>query len=333
MKLSYYYYSHLNRQLSPEDQAQVLAPKSRSMLGLAIELDELLILAEDVCRRQKDPLFVLRTALKTLPPGHGVLGLLVQSYATLGEACSSGYRFQHLSRSAMHSYLEYTGNRVLSCVDMEDYDPENVAIMVEYYQGSLVAIANYLVDGNHPVCAQEIHFMHTPRAPVARYQKLFGCERIYFSQPSNRIMFARSIMDLPIERGDGGAKQVLLTEAKAQLNSLLGQHSLSERVRQLLLAPRTFIPLSMAGCARELNLTESTLKRRLQKESTSYKAIMDDILANLAKQYLINDAQSIQEISIALGFSDRSAFARFFKRWVGMSPLQYRQQQVVSIDQ
>ncbi len=326
MKLSYDYYKHLSRQLSPEHKENLLAPKSRSLLGLSIELDELLALAEEFCTVQKDRLFVLRTALKTLPPGHGILGLLVQSYATLGEACSSGYRFQHLSRSGMHSHLTYEEKRVLSRVDIDGYEAETVAIMVEYYQGSLVAIANYLVDTREPIRAQEIHFMHKPRAPIANYKTLFGCERIYFSQPSNTLIFARSIMDLAIERADGGAKQALLAEAKAQLSSLLDQYSLSDRIRQLLLAQQPFHNLSMTDCAAQLNVTESTLKRRLQNEATHYKAILDEVLADLAKKYLSDDEQSIQDISILLGFSDRSAFARSFKRWSGMSPLQYRKQ-------
>lgn len=326
MKLSWYYYKHLYSQLSPENKAHAIKPKSTGLVGLSIESEEFLALANTFSNLQKDPVFVLRTALKSLPQGHGILGLLVQSCETLGDACSSGYRFQYLSRDGMHSRLEYEEKKVASIVDMNEQDPEKTGVLVEYYQGSLVAIANYLTDSAEPICVKEIYFMHKPRAPLSVYKTLFSCDNIHFSQGVNKITFSRDIMDYPIERADGGAKQVLLKEAKAQLNSLLGRHQLAEKIRRLLLEQQPFSSLSIVECADALNLSGSTLKRRLQSEGTNYKTILDEVLESLAKQYLSEEEKTIQEISLLLGFSDRSAFARSFKRWQGMSPLQYRQQ-------
>jgi len=311
-------------QLSSKSKSEVAKPNRSSLLVPSLDYRELLKFADSCAALEQDPLFVVRTALKTLPAGHGILGLLVQSCETLGAACAVGYRFQHLSRSSMHSQLDYQEKKVISTVSMDDYDPEEVGVLVEYFQGSLIAIASYLIESDEPIQPLEIQFMHQPRAPLASYQRLFNCENISFSQPCNKIIFNRKIMDYPIERADLGAKQVLLQEAKAQLTSLLGRQLQSERVKALLLDQSPFSRLSISECAEKLQLKESSLKRHLQNEGTNYKTIMDKVLESLAKQYLANEDDSIQDISQRLGFSDRSAFARSFKRWSGESPLEYR---------
>lgn len=324
MKLSNYYYKHLMGQLGPKNKSEVKKPNRSNLLAPSIDYKELLKFADACSTIEKDPLYVVRTALKSLPAGHGILGLLVQSCETLGAACAVGYRFQHLSRSGMHSQLDYHENKVSSTVSMDGHDPEEVGVLVEYFQGSLIAIASYLVESDEPIQPLAIQFMHQPRAPIASYQRLFNCENISFSQPCNKITFNRKIMDCPIERADLGAKHVLLQEAKTQLTSLLGRKLQSERIKALLLEQSPFNRLSIAECAEKLQLKESSLKRHLQNEGTNYKTIMNSVLENLAKQYLANEEYSIQYISQQLGFSDRSAFARSFKRWSGESPLEYR---------
>ena len=74
-----------------------------------------------------------------------------------------------------------------------------------------------------------------------------------------------------------------------------------------------------------LKVSESTLKRRLLEEGSSYQLVLDGVREDQARQLLQQTSLSIQQISESLGFSNRSAFARSFRNWTGLSPLQYRQ--------
>jgi AraC-like DNA-binding protein len=68
------------------------------------------------------------------------------------------------------------------------------------------------------------------------------------------------------------------------------------------------------------------LIRLLADQRLSFKQIRDHELLALAQQAL--SAQSrISAIAERLGFSDESAFSKAFRRWSGMSPGQYREQQ------
>lgn len=329
LKISSYYYKHLLKRLTAANKKAVTESvklsKIANTLGLSVSLDVFNDLALSCSEIEQDPLFVLRTAAKSLPPGHGVLGLLVQSCNTLGEACTYGYKYQHLTRNGLHSSLSYEDGIVSSRIDTDHHDPQSIGMLVEYCQASLYAIANYLVDSSTPIQIKEIHFMHPPQGPISEYKKILETDNVLFSQNENKIIFAREIMDYPIERSDSGAMQALLQEAKTQLNSLNSAESFENRVRSLLLDQNTFNNKTQVRCAQLLKMSESTLKRRLLEEGVSYKSILDDVRVHYARQLLADASLSIQSISEMLDFSNRSAFARSFRNSTGLSPLQYRQ--------
>lgn len=77
--------------------------------------------------------------------------------------------------------------------------------------------------------------------------------------------------------------------------------------------------------AESLNMTPSALRRRLKNEGQSFQMVKDRLRCDLAIECLCHTAQSIEEISGELGFSEASAFHRAFKKWTGASPGEYRQ--------
>lgn len=69
-----------------------------------------------------------------------------------------------------------------------------------------------------------------------------------------------------------------------------------------------------------------------QHLSTTVKKVTNKTLTDLISSFIIRDAQAklrstemtIQEIAYSLNFSDISFFGKYFKRYTGMSPKQYR---------
>jgi AraC-like DNA-binding protein len=78
-----------------------------------------------------------------------------------------------------------------------------------------------------------------------------------------------------------------------------------------------------------LNTTARTLNDACKKfgERSASDIIQDQILLE-AKRCLLHHRQSIKEICFSIGFDDPSYFTRFFKKHTGLSPQQFKEQEL-----
>ena len=82
---------------------------------------------------------------------------------------------------------------------------------------------------------------------------------------------------------------------------------------------------SFASMAAQLHMSESSLRRRLQGESTSYQQLKDEVRCQVAIDKLLNEDARIADLSDYLGFTEPSSFVRSFKNWTGETPRSYRE--------
>lgn len=83
--------------------------------------------------------------------------------------------------------------------------------------------------------------------------------------------------------------------------------------------------ISEAIVAEALHMTPRNLHRRLSKEDTSFKLLLNEVRQDLALQYIKDRSLTLTEISFMLGFSEVSSFSRAFKNWTGRAPSSLRQ--------
>jgi AraC-like DNA-binding protein len=99
---------------------------------------------------------------------------------------------------------------------------------------------------------------------------------------------------------------------------------LSAKVRRRL---RQFLPGDVPDfdkLADELHMTPATMRRRLHEEGESYQTIKDQLRRDIAIGYLSHSDRTVMDIALELGFSERSAFHRAFRKWTGASPGEFR---------
>jgi AraC-like DNA-binding protein len=71
-------------------------------------------------------------------------------------------------------------------------------------------------------------------------------------------------------------------------------------------------------------MSESSLRRRLQSEQTSYQAIKDEVRCEVAIDKLLHEDARVADLAELLGFTEASSFVRSFKSWTGHTPKSYR---------
>lgn len=156
------------------------------------------------------------------------------------------------------------------------------------------------------------------------FQQLFSCP-IDYGANGNRIYYSNQDLRQPFP----SANRELALKNDEAIHSYflaLSQPSFSKKVSEEIAIAMTLGNPDRDTVARTFHMSSRSLQRKLREEGTSFSEQVELFRRELAQKYLSSPQLSILEISFRLGFKDPSNFTRACKRWYGVSPLQYRQQ-------
>lgn len=160
------------------------------------------------------------------------------------------------------------------------------------------------------------------------YQTRF-CSHIDYHSAHTRLYFSADYLAFSIKQDANTWYQFLQGTPDNLLVRFKNPNALSRQIRQLLLQQHPSHWLELPQLAQHLNMSQATIQRRLKREGLNYQQLKNEIRRDLAIQWLSVNTYSMQEISERLNFHDPSAFHRAFKKWTGISPGAYRQQQLL----
>lgn len=246
----------------------------------------------------------------------GLVGLGMMASPTLADAMRFGMTFQRHAGALLDYTLQAVGEHVELTVEPRFYEPEVVMFYVEEALSSALQLVRHLTA--RPLVPQQIRLAYPEPCHGHRYAAIFGCP-VHFNQPANGIRFDLAWLTIPLATADAGVRlevDRLLTDrdAKDQLRSDLVE-AVQQSLRKQLQAPP-----AMATLAAELNLSDRTLRRRLDAAGLTYQGIIDDLRRAQALILLAQPGSTMMTIAQAIGFSDAREFRRSFKRWTGLSP-------------
>lgn len=141
----------------------------------------------------------------------------------------------------------------------------------------------------------------------------------------NAIMVRSDDADRPLPTYDAQLVRMLDDQCRIRLQRLRTA-SLGDQVRQHLHGPLGLVA-SLDEIARALSLSPRSLRRKLDQEGTSFRTLVEDERRQIALQFLRSSEMKLDELAIHLGYTDTASFTRAFRRWMGCSPGEYRQQQ------
>jgi len=247
---------------------------------------------------------------------HSVLGC-----KTLGHALDRSLRFYALILDDISGTLMRDAKEARIVLHERDAGAIRRVFAHELLLMLLYGVSCWLVGRRIPILRTEFSYSEPPYS--AEYRLMY-CADLSFNRPNTAIAFEASYLDLPVVQNERTLKEFLRTAPESILLKYKNGSSLAARVRRRL---RQLLPGEVPdfeGLADELNLTPATMRRRLHEEGESYQSIKDQLRRDLAISYLSHSSRSVMDIALELGFSERSAFHRAFRKWTGASPGEFR---------
>ena len=183
-------------------------------------------------------------------------------------------------------------------------------------------VCQYLNIKTLPV--KEIHYSYKKPNHYSFYTKNFYFSEIYFDDSENYIVLNKEIFYLENKNYSTLSTDYVLKHADKMTQNILQKNDFKCKVRNQILLHISKGVCSIDSIAKNLNLSTSTLKRRLKDENTTFKTILNDTRKLLSESMVKDTALSLEDIAYLLGYSEYSPFFRAFKKWFSRTPSEYR---------
>ncbi|AGH50246.1 MULTISPECIES: AraC family transcriptional regulator [Sphingomonadales] len=280
----------------------------------AISRNAKLMMADELCGLTAHPLrpgaFELMCEIGTLSD-------------TVGTALDRAFRFYAVATRDLAFTLDRDGHDAVVTVAIPDtgHDPDRV--LPGWWLIFWQRFAQWLIGEKFAVITAE--FPGDPAVPMQEYLEVMGCE-CRFGADVARLGFADAILARRVVRvpsdiprflahrpvdmltvddvGDG-----LVTAIRARMRAHLEIHQALPKLEAL---------------AEGFGMCGQTLRRRLEAEGSSYRALKADVRREVALMCLHDGSIPISQIATRAGFAEANGLARAIRSWAGVSPTAYR---------
>jgi AraC-like DNA-binding protein len=171
----------------------------------------------------------------------------------------------------------------------------------------------------------ELHVAAKPD-PALLATGIFEGIQVRWGTPHNAIKLPKSLLSLPLRPAPGPPGSC----PQASYDDLYQSAPAEDFGLSLKQLIESFLPQGypdIAKAAQALGLGVRSFQRRLTEADLSYSHLVEQVRFNLAISWLQDPSLKIADIAAELGYNDPANFTRAFKRWTGVSPLRFRQQQ------
>lgn len=248
-----------------------------------------------------------------------VLEYLLISAANYAQGIRRIFRYQRLISDAISTRLVEQGDEAY--MELSYTDADNIQLI----DGTLMAFCRTLFAiSDKSLQPIRVDLVHDGIGDVDVYAALFECP-VFFAQPENRVYFSPQSLHGRSLHSQPELISLHLQCADEQIADLEREDFIADvqyHIAGLLEgggATATTVAQAMAISCRKL-------KDRLEQGSTSFSQVLNDYRQQLATRLLLETDESIAEIVYLTGFAEPSTFYRAFKRWEGVTPIEFRGQ-------
>ncbi|MFO1432282.1 MAG: AraC family transcriptional regulator ligand-binding domain-containing protein [Candidatus Competibacteraceae bacterium] len=289
-----------------------------------IPLHQACYFLERAARSQGILLFGLHTGRRVRPEDLGAFGRLISASLTLYEAITITSRLVAAQNTGARIWLNVRDGQAQLCHQFvagiergrQQADHYTVILLLQVIR--LSAGANWR--------PREVHFETGPVPGLDQIEPLAGAE-LSFNQEATALFFPESLLSLPME------KRIELPVARSDMETALRASApagdLIGSVRQVLglLLRENYPDIGLA--AEVAGVSIRTFQRWLAASNLTYSRLVEQVRFEKAMQLLAEPRCPLLDIAFELGYTEPANFSRAFRRWTGVSPLQFRRQRAL----
>lgn len=197
-------------------------------------------------------------------------------------------------------------------------DPENCRVVTDAVFASHIQFGRFL-SWVHNRNINRIHFRHQKPSYINEYERLFDCP-VYFGEKTNAMILDGDVIDLPLPQANAEMLANVCQRLDSALADIVGAGQYPAQIIRLITAKLDGEAPTISEIATLTGVSERTLRRKLTKEDTNFRALLTAARRAHCEKLLSSGDVSLAEIAVRLGYSEQSAFNRAFKSWHGHSP-------------
>ena len=244
----------------------------------------------------------------------GPLVLIFKYSSNLEQGLTSSIKYMNAHNTGYTPVLEVKGATAVWRMSMDDRLRAHADQWIE--ESLLTAIKFVRILLGERYLPRAVHCQHAKNAGTD-YEKHFGME-IKFKSPFDGIVLNREDLKSRNPIDDQQVHRFLLEYIDSRV--LHADEDIGAAIRGLLLK---LIPTGMFSInvlADQLYMHRRTLQRRLKFAGLTYAELLDECRAKMARDYLLTSNLPLGNLAYMLGYADQSAFNHAFRRWYGMTP-------------
>jgi AraC-like DNA-binding protein len=268
-----------------------------------------------------DPCFGFIAGEQLQPAALHGLGFSWLASDTLRDALNRLIRFSRLISTAANIQLEDTGTGV----ELILQPPTDIDSIV--YATLDAGMAGFLhmcrITAGDRICPAQVTLKRPKPDCAEKVAAFFRCP-VTYDASNYSLCFSKQLVDAPLSNANPELARIN-DQAVIDYLARFDRDSVTMQVRSRIIERLHDGTPNQETIADSLHVSLRSLQRKLNKEETNYKTLLESTRQELALHYIRETYRSLGEITYLLGFSEPSNFTRAFKRWTGKTPAEYRE--------
>lgn len=286
----------------------------------AVPADHFFALHE-VLNQKLGPGFSARVGQQMKIEDYGVLGLSWKTCSWAGEIFHRSERYFKLLSDTYVFKVEKQED-ISKIYLYRDAHRRGVELSNEATFSATTVVLRAITDTD--ISPVSVSFKHKAPTNLESYHTAFACE-LLFNQPHNCISYKTDELELRTAKADESINRFLLERVDEETQGIeISANRIASDVEVLIKDSLPSGIPSIAQVGEHLGMSNRTLTRRLSENGVTFRDLIRKTQESVSKELLKNSTRNMAEIAFETGFSEQSAFNRAFKRWTGLSPLEYR---------